>query len=446
MASTTTRKVLGPCKKRLGDRVKEAAVIIQGEDITRMKDVRTKLTANIEHHDKLMENLGAIDGDDVTEQERIIIDDEISKGAELQMDAEEALAALTERLAAGREEKDYAMIKLKETEKIGREIEKLKIETEVARSRLEKGKHEGAVNKFIQKVKLPKLPLPVFGGKITEWPAFWDSYSSTVDKNEELSKVDKFKYLISSLSGEAREALNGFNLTEAQYEQAIKHLKGRYDDKEYILHSYYTTLSNVPKSSNGTSDIRRTFSFIETQLRSLECMGENIMNNYIVSLIKSKLPSAFNLKLEEQRDGEWTTDLLRRSINKLLLARERSEESIDEQPIYEYATEGLLSKDMKIKCVFCERSHWSDECQEYKTINERHGQIKGRCFVCLSKQHLFRECKSQKACFYFKRKGHHHSSLCHKKFQRNQYDNEDPELTGIGEEVSLNVNDKNPKL
>ena len=77
-------------------------------------------------------------------------------------------------------------------------------------------------------------------------------------------------------------------------------------------------------------------------------MGENIMNNYIVSLIKSKLPSAFNLKLEEQRDGEWTTDLLRRSINKLLLARERSEESIDEQPIYEYATEGLLSKDMKI--------------------------------------------------------------------------------------------------
>ena len=191
-----------------------------------------------------MENLGAIGGDDVTEQERIIIDDEISKGAELQMDAEEALAALTERISAGREEKDYAMIKLKETEKIDREIEKLKIETEVARSRLEKGKHEGAVNKFIQKVKLPKLPLPVFGGKITEWPAFWDSYSSTIDKNEELSKVDKFKYLISSLSGEAREALNGFNLTEAQYEQAIKHFSVQVC-MEISVHPFLTPISSL---------------------------------------------------------------------------------------------------------------------------------------------------------------------------------------------------------
>ena len=45
------------------------------------------------------------------------------------------------------------------------------------------------------KVKLPKIELWKFNGKVAEWREFRDAFSSDVHKNPELAKVDKLKYL-----------------------------------------------------------------------------------------------------------------------------------------------------------------------------------------------------------------------------------------------------------
>ena len=138
--------------------------------------------------------------------------------------------------------------------------------------------------KTTQRAKLPRLTLPTFDGKVTEWPSFWDSFNATIHSSKEVSNIDKFKYLISCLTGDAKETLKGFSLTDDQYEQAIEHLKSRYDDKGFIIQQYYISLSNIIKSSNTTTELRKTFNMIQTQLRSLESMGESIENNYIISL------------------------------------------------------------------------------------------------------------------------------------------------------------------
>ena len=181
-------------------------------------------------------------------------------------------------------------------------------------------------------------------------------------------------------------------------------------------------------------------------------MGEQIENNYVISIIKSKLPNSFNLKLEESRIGEWTADSLRKSINKFLLARERSEDSFDysadnidhtDLVQHEYSGEGLLSRDVKIKCMYCDKGHWSDECQKYKTLFERKAQLKGRCFVCLSDRHRFRECSSNKPCFHCKRRGNHHQSLCPEKFPNHHvHEHEGALITGTGDEISVKINDE----
>ena len=44
-------------------------------------------------------------------------------------------------------------------------------------------------------VRLPKLELKTFSGKIHEFQEIWDSFESAIHDNESLSKVDKFKYL-----------------------------------------------------------------------------------------------------------------------------------------------------------------------------------------------------------------------------------------------------------
>jgi len=41
-------------------------------------------------------------------------------------------------------------------------------------------------------VKLPKLEVKRFDGKIEEWQEFWDCYESSIHSNTTLSSVDKF--------------------------------------------------------------------------------------------------------------------------------------------------------------------------------------------------------------------------------------------------------------
>jgi hypothetical protein len=65
------------------------------------------------------------------------------------------------------------------------------------------------------KPRLPKLTLPKFKGDVTKWNTFWDSYESTIHKNDAITKVDKFNYLSwrSLLEGTALRAIQGLNLT-----------------------------------------------------------------------------------------------------------------------------------------------------------------------------------------------------------------------------------------
>ena len=53
------------------------------------------------------------------------------------------------------------------------------------------------------KPKLPKLTLPKFKGEVTMFQAFWDSFSSAVNANPNLSAIDKFNYLKALLEGPA---------------------------------------------------------------------------------------------------------------------------------------------------------------------------------------------------------------------------------------------------
>ena len=411
------RQQLGPARKRLNDRVQEISLLMQDVDTSRLQPPRAKLVANIEYHSKLIGDLKELTPVDDVEADSIASD--IERCTILEMDAREMMVAVNDKINNVLESRDSDVrinIRKMETEKLQREIEKLKVETDYKRAQMDKLKKEDT-EKTVQTVKLPRLNLPTFSGKFTDWPSYWDSFTAMIHGNISLSKIDKFKYLMSSLEGDAKDTLLGFNLTGAQYDQAVAHLKDRFDKTEFIIHEYYNELSKIPRCRNKTSELRKSFNFIETRLRSLESIGEDVENNHIVSLIKSKLPEEMNLKLEESRgEGDWTVKRLREVTSKLIFARERSEDKSESTSSPEFFGETLLVKEVKAKCVYCDQSHWSDECQLYKTVEERRSRIKGRCYVCMSDRHQFSECKSEKSCFYCKEKSNHHSSLCPEKF------------------------------
>ena len=67
--------------------------------------------------------------------------------------------------------------------------------------------------------KLPKLPLPRYNGDPFKWTSFWQSFESAVHCDPTLEKHEKFSYLEAQLDDAAASTIEGFALTNANYNQ-----------------------------------------------------------------------------------------------------------------------------------------------------------------------------------------------------------------------------------
>ena len=59
------------------------------------------------------------------------------------------------------------------------------------------------------KVKLPKLELKSFSGNYDEWQNFWDIFESAVNRNTDISRIQKFTYLKSCVTAQPNLQLMG---------------------------------------------------------------------------------------------------------------------------------------------------------------------------------------------------------------------------------------------
>ena len=64
--------------------------------------------------------------------------------------------------------------------------------------------------------------------------------------------------------------------------------------------------------------------------------------------------------------------------------------------------------------MYCNRAHLSGSCRTMTKADERKNVLMktGRCFVCLKKYHMSRDCRSSVRCSNCN--GRHHSSICGK--------------------------------
>ncbi len=304
-------------------------------------------------------------------------------------------------------------------------------------------------------VKLPKIDIISFSGNRLQWIEFWDSFESAVDKNDKLSPIDKFNYLKGKLSGEARSAIAGLSLSNENYSVAIGLLKERFGDRQDIVDIHYKKLMNLFPARNTTDSLRAFTDQIERHLRSLEVLGENLDQQVFVSMIRSKIPSDVLLQLEllKGADHKWTLRKLRDLLRQYIVSKEKADKIKLSAPSNQrdielhkfqgtkstanfkgsstpftpkYTTGAFVASEKKgpstqspKKCRFCEQSHWSDQCDRYKTIEDRKRQLKRSCFKCLKSNHMANDCKSSKVCVYCGKENVHHRSLCEKKFPKN---------------------------
>lgn len=84
----------------------------------------------------------------------------------------------------------------------------------------------GTVSRNQDKIcKLPKLTIPEFSGALIDWKPYWDLFSSVIHTNSNVPTIEKFHYLRNSLSGEAKKAIEGLQVTTENYSSAISILE-----------------------------------------------------------------------------------------------------------------------------------------------------------------------------------------------------------------------------
>ena len=264
------------------------------------------------------------------------------------------------------------------------------------------------------RVKLPKLEPKKFNGDLTKWETFWSSFESSIHLNPGLTAVDKFHYLSSLLEGPAFAAVAGLKLTAPNYTEAIDTLTKRYGNKQLIIARHMDTLLELEPvtSSTNIKALRRLYDQIEFQVRSLKSLEVPLdsYGNLLSSLFMNRLPQEFRLLVSrEVGEAEWRIDDIMTIVGREISARERA--FLPTTRSIPTAT-ALVASDGKPRCCYCRQPHPSISYKNVPDVMQRKNILKktGRCFVCLKRHHMSKDCRSPLSCT--RCNGRHHTSIC----------------------------------
>ncbi len=168
------------------------------------------------------------------------------------------------------------------------------------------------------RVKLPKLSIRPFNGKLTDWTSFWDTYQSAIH-NSELSNIDKFNYLKSLLGPGAVEAIAGLALTADNYLSAIDILKKRFGNKQQIISKHMEQLLHVDAvtSQYDLKGLRHLYDTVEANVRGLRALGvaSESYGALLSSVLMTKLPNELKLIVSRKvGEDEWELDGLLEAV------------------------------------------------------------------------------------------------------------------------------------
>ena len=109
---------------------------------------------------------------------------------------------------------------------------------------------------------LPKIDLPKFSNKYSDWENFRDVFRSIIHRREDLSTIMKLHYLRTHLTSEALEKIKFLSITNDNYERAWASLVDYYENQRRIIGSHIAEIFSVKSMKSDTSsEIKRITKF-----------------------------------------------------------------------------------------------------------------------------------------------------------------------------------------
>ncbi|XP_055938027.1 uncharacterized protein LOC129968199 [Argiope bruennichi] len=334
----------------------------------------------------------------------------------------------------------------------------------------------GAKKKF----NLPKLEFRQFNGDIKDWLQFWSQFQH-IHNDDEIAPEKKFQYLVQATvnGSRAREVVESFPATAANYAKAVESLKARFGRDELLVEVYVRELLKLIISVQKHEKISMTslYDKLESYLRALETLG--VTTDKCASILYPMVESCFQedfLKAwNRSASSAVSTDAKDRLTNlmtflkvetegeeKINLAmagfglgadenRQSFKKKVRDFPMKKVPTAANLfttaSKEVKKECVFCTGKHSSPDCFQAQKMSlaERYNILREKqcCFACLTPKHTSRSCKAFLRCVICGKK--HVPLMCESLEAKNQ-DSFKSENKSPNVEVNMANNTSSPRV
>ncbi|KAJ8720595.1 hypothetical protein PYW08_006060 [Mythimna loreyi] len=303
-------------------------------------------------------------------------------------------------------------------------------------------------------VRLPKISIPSFSGKYTEWTSFRDLFMSLIHNNKALDDVQRLHYLKGYLTGEAEQLLRHIPVTASNYKVCWDQLEHRYNNK---LHLANCILKRFMNQKNITSE---SSSAIKELLDTTnECL--NALNNLNIDISSWDIIVIYiiSLKLDTESRKLWETQICKfnnelpkiNDLQEFLEQRFRSLEFLDNKVSYRSNNSTRTTKAMHVTsnatCEFCAESHKLINCKKFskENVDSRRDfvQTNKLCFNCLGPNHSVFSCRLSTSCRICRKR--HHSLLHPKSFPKGNHVTRDKEDDGTDQAIPSTSQSESPR-
>lgn len=297
--------------------------------------------------------------------------------------------------------------------------------------------------------RLPELELPKFDGNSISWSSFHDNFKSLIHDNDALTKIEKFHYLISSLSGPPLAVVRALPITEDNYVIAWNSLVQKYENKRVLASNLLNNILNYnPTVTESGKSLTYFLSNLYEPVMALKALKIPDLSDYILlhlalcklpittrkrfetNFIHKEFPSFQDLITFIQNQthvldiSEGSNILNRNHVHKgntnkfqTTPAKLSAGNHTNLKQVYVSSENKPSMKHSDINKVFtcpsCNKNHTIYKCPSFlsSTPTERELVVKKLrlCFNCLKKGHGTRQCPSKTNCL--KCNGRHHSYL-----------------------------------
>jgi len=270
--------------------------------------------------------------------------------------------------------------------------------------------------------QLPKIQLPIFDGDLLQWRSYRDTFSSLVHKNPKLSQIDKFHYLISSVTGSAASCVRGLPITEGNYSIVWNNLHTRYDNKRVLATAHLDSIFRfTPLQKESLSGLENFLSTFQANIASIKALSVDDFEGFLLFYVASRVLDSTTKRLFESahHDVETPTiDMLLSFVQIRCSILHNSSSVSCHQPIQQpqkfvrSKTSLMTLNDTKL-CIKCKNTHFLHQCPNFIQWNVhqrfKFAQANRLCMNCLNPQHKTSECTSVHTCRQCSSK--HHTML-----------------------------------